>query len=404
MNLRVCYLLPRLLPGKSGVIVGGCAANCVSLAFELKRQGVDIELLAPISQDELEFLMHKPITEILTPLPYSGRGLIGRGAGSLYNLRCGLRARLKEKRFNVIHSHSGTYPYAIVPLTADKNACVRLHSLYCPLGSKGGVYSRWWDKPRVAGFIFNKLDKIIAVSDNVFQSIEKTGVSSQKVEYVPMCVDNRIFSPRPRKGQLKYFPDKDNITRILFIGNSSKEKGLIELLQALRLLALKEIPVYLVAALENQSKIRDYEVRYDYVKKLLVQPELADKVRILGLVENVEQLYQETELVVIPWNTSRGPSDYPMVALEAMAMGKCIVSTPVGGCPQLLKKGKAGILTNGFSAQSIASALEFAIKNPQLQAKIRQAAIEAANDFSLQKTTKQMIVLYEQLITKKALA
>lgn len=39
MYLKVCYLLSRLLPGEKGVIVGGCAANCVSLALELKRQG-----------------------------------------------------------------------------------------------------------------------------------------------------------------------------------------------------------------------------------------------------------------------------------------------------------------------------------------------------------------------------
>lgn len=48
MSLKVCYLLPRLLPGESGVVVGGCATNCISLALELRRQGVQIELLAAV--------------------------------------------------------------------------------------------------------------------------------------------------------------------------------------------------------------------------------------------------------------------------------------------------------------------------------------------------------------------
>lgn len=40
--------MPRLPLTESGVVVGGCATNCVSLALELRRQGVKIELLASV--------------------------------------------------------------------------------------------------------------------------------------------------------------------------------------------------------------------------------------------------------------------------------------------------------------------------------------------------------------------
>jgi len=401
MSLRVCYLMPRLPLTESGVVVGGCATNCVSLALELKRQGHQIEILAPVPKKSLGHLSCHPLAEIIRPIPSFGAGLIGKGLGAIHVLRQGLKKRLQEIRFDVVHSHSGTYPYAIVPLAVNHNTCVRLHSLYCPIGAEGGVYSRWWEKPAAARFIFNKLDRVIAVTDNVAKSIQKTGLPSGKIESIPMCVDTRRFYPREHKGPSRYFPSESRGARILFVGNSSKEKGLTELIKAVKILAEQRIPVFLVAAIENESKIRQYSQGYHFAKALIKKLWLENHVRLLGLIDPIEDLYAESDLIIIPWNTSRGPSDFPMVALEGMAMGKCIISTRVGGCPELLKNGQAGILTEGFSSNSIAAAIEFAIKHPEIQKQIVPGAIEAAKNLSLEKCGGQMITLYERLISEK---
>jgi glycosyltransferase involved in cell wall biosynthesis len=402
MNLRICYILPRLFLGESGIVVGSAAANCVTLAFELRQQGVQIELLATVPEKCLRYLSRHPVGEIVRPLPSIGTSLIGKGIGAIQMLRHGLKKQMRKTHYDVVHCHSGTYPYAIIPLAANRKISVRLHSLYCPIGAKGGVYTSWWEKPIAARLIFNKLDRVIAVTENVHQSIERAGVLPEKIESIFMCVDTRRFYPRDRKEPSKYFPNKSKGARILFIGNSSKEKGLIELLQALQVLTRKRIPLFLVATIENQSEIKEYASAYDYVKRLVAELELADNVQILGLIDDIEELYAETDLVVIPWNTSRGPSDYPMVALEAMAMGKSIVSTPVGGCPELLLDGKAGILTNGFSSESIATTLELAIKHPEIRRLRSEVAMETVNNFSVETSVKHMINLYERLLKGKA--
>lgn len=401
MSLKVCYLLPRLLPGESGIVVGGCAANCISLALELRRQGVQMEILASVPEKHLESLSRHPVGEIVKPLPSIGTGLIGKGIGAIGVLRRSLKKRMRETHYDVVHSHSGTYPYAIVALAANRRTSVRFHSLYCPIGAKGGVYASWWEKPIAARLIFNKLDRIIAVTDNIRQSIEKAGVPPEKIESISMSVDTQRFHPMVPKEPGKYFPGKSKGARILFVGNTSKEKGLIELLQAMRILVQKGIPLFLVAAVENQSEISEYASRFDYIKRLITELGLTRSVQLLGLIDYIENLYSETDIVVIPWNTSRGPSDYPLVAMEAMAMGKCIVSTPVGGCPELLRDGKAGILTNDFSAESISNAIEFAVNHPEHRRRKGQAALEAANHFSLEKSGKRMINLYERLLKRK---
>jgi len=401
MSLKVCYFLPRLLPGESGILVGGCATNCVSLALELRRQGIEIELLAPVPKESLEYLSGHPVREIVRPLSNVGTSLTGKGIGAIAMLRRSLKKRARKMCYDVVHSHSGTYPYSIVSLGASRETCVRLHSLYCPLGAKGGVYRRWWEKSTAVRFLFDRLDKIIAVTGNIRQSIERAGVLSEKIEVIPMCVDTHRFRPRQEGNSDEYFPKESKGGRILFVGNASNEKGLAELLKAVGILIRKGMSIFLVATIENQSGIKKYSVGYETAKRLVNEMGFDRHVRFLDLVDSIENLYAESDLIVIPWNTSRGPSDYPMVALEGMAMGKCIISTPVGGCPELLKEGKAGILTEGFSAESIAPALEFAITHPEIRRQRGEAALEAASNFSLEKCGKRMLNLYERLLKEK---
>lgn len=400
-RLKVCYLLPRLLPTPSGAVVGGAAANCVSLALELKRQGADVELLTCVSAEGRTHLAGSPVSGILTPLPSCGGGLLGKGLGTLRSLRRGLKERMRKTQFDVVHCHSGTYPYAVVPLAADRRTCVRLHSLYCPLGAKGGVYSKWWEKAPVARLAFERLDRVIAATANVQRSLQDVGLRAEKLELVPMCVDTRRFRPRPRPDTARYFPRDADQGRVLFVGNASQEKGLIGLLQAVKILAEKQLPVSLVAAVENQNVIKEYEAGYARAQAFVGRQGLADCVRFVGLVDAIEDLYAEADVLVIPWNSTRGPSDYPMVALEAMAMGKCVVSTPVGGCPELLAGGKAGLLTKESSAESIASAIELAIRNPEMRSVIQDVAIQRALRFSLSTSVEHLLGLYRNLLENK---
>jgi len=399
--VKICYLMPRMLPTPSGAVVGGSATNCVSLALELKRQGAAIELLASVSSDGVDRLADKPVAGIVNPLPTIGRGFIGKGLGTLHVLRRGLKDRLRETHFDVVHSHSGTYPYAVVPLMVDHKSCVRLHSLYCPLGAKGGAYSSWWEKSALSRLVLERLDRVIAATENVRQSLENAGVRPEKIELVPMCVDAQRFHPMARPEPAKYFSGNGTCARILFIGNASKEKGLLGLLAAVKLLKEKGVPVSFVAAIENQCGIREYAAGYELARTFVHRAKIESLVRFVGLVHSIERLYAESDLVVIPWNTSRGPSDYPMVVLEAMAMGKCVVCTPVGGCPDLLAYGKAGMLTDGFSSQAIADAIEATVCNPTTRKKLEQSALKRAEDFSLVNSARQLLRLYEHLLEGK---
>lgn len=398
MSLKVCYLLPRLFPLDFGILTSGRTVTCTSLALELRRQGLQIDIIAPVDEARLKALSHHKAAEIIQPIPCYGAGMIRKGIGDVYSLRSALKKRLRQVHYDVVHSHAGSYPYAMVPLAIRGKQTVRLHSLYCPLRAEASIYSSLWEKPFLARFVLSKLDKVVAVTGNVQQSLLKAGLPPEKIHFVPMCVDTQRFHPRKPKNPSEYFPEKSEGGRILYVGNGSKEKGLVELLYAVRILIQKKKRLFLVATIENANEIEQYSIGADAARNLVNDLGIEKYVRFLGTVDSIEALYADADLMVLPWNTTRGPSDYPMVVLENMAMGKCTVSTSVGGCPELLRNGKAGILTKGFSPESLAQALEYVISNPEVRMTTAKAALEVIMSFSVKICANKMISLYRSLL------
>lgn len=402
MSIKICQLLPQLLLAESGTVIGAAAKNCLSLAMELRNRGADVTVLAPVGQEKRKALASSHnLAQIVRPLANDRMGLTGRGANAIRTIHRELRRLLREKHFDIVHSHSGTYPYAVLPLVADRNRTVRLHSLYCPFRAKGGVFGSWWESPAIGRRLFSRLDRIVALTTHISQSIEQIGVATERIESIGMCVDTSRFYPREPKGPSRYFAQDQRTTNLLFIGNASVEKGFAAILEAVRILHNKQIPVSLVATIENQSGISEYKARYRQAQVFLREAGIEKCVTLLGIVDTIEDLFLESDIVVSPWNTSRGPSDYPMVALEAMAMGKCVVSTPMRGCIELLDNGRAGILSSGFSARAIAAAIELAIRNPEIRLRVIKEALRKANTLSLTNITQQWLDLYKRLMAGK---
>lgn len=399
-QLRVCFALPRLLPDEKSVIVGGSANTALTLGIAMARCGVRIEILAPVPSDCAASLHGHAASSLVTPLVYPRTGALGmlEGLRSLLLLVRALNQRQTD--LNVIHSHSGTFPYALIPMRCSRTP-VRIHSLYCPLGGEGGAYSKWWDQRFLARFILQHLDIVAAVSENVQNSLHAAGIQSQKIALLPMCVDTIRFRPQPDRRETEYFTAEGQGYRILFVGNASREKGLLNFVDALGLLADQGLRLNVVATLENANSVDEFEQTYQIAKEKFIFFKMEDRVRFKGLVQDMPRLYAEADIVVIPWVSTRGPSDIPMVALEAMAMGKCVVSTPVGGCSDLLRRGDAGLLTDDFSPESLASTLKRCIESETLRRQVGEAAVRLADDFSADKLAGRMIALYRELLNRK---
>lgn len=86
----------------------------------------------------------------------------------------------------------------------------------------------------------------------------------------------------------------------------------------------------------------------------------------------------------------------PNVVLEAMARGKTVVSTPVGGIPAVIEDGKTGLLVPIGDVQATRAAVERAFGEPELRRRIGAAARERVREYcSWDRVTDLTLRVYE---------
>lgn len=122
---------------------------------------------------------------------------------------------------------------------------------------------------------------------------------------------------------------------------------------------------------------------------------LRDRIVFLGHRTDVPDLLAASDLFVLP-SLYEGSS---LAVLEAMASGKPIISTAVGGTDELLLHGESGLLVPARDAGALASAIQTALSDPSLRNRLGAAARErAANHFSAAAASKSVTALCEKVV------
>lgn len=91
------------------------------------------------------------------------------------------------------------------------------------------------------------------------------------------------------------------------------------------------------------------------------------------------------------------PDACPTVVLEAMAAGRTVVGSRIGGIPDLIADGVTGLLVTPGSAASLAGAVSRLIADPALRAVMGQAASERARSFSSSPVIARIEQVYRRL-------
>lgn len=108
--------------------------------------------------------------------------------------------------------------------------------------------------------------------------------------------------------------------------------------------------------------------------------------------DQMPQWYQKADIVVIPTIACEGTS---LSCLEALAAGCAVVSTNVGGLPDLVYDGMNGLLVDP-DARSIAAAINRLIVDRQLRERLQRSASETAHHFELKNWRERWVgVLHE---------
>jgi len=186
--------------------------------------------------------------------------------------------------------------------------------------------------------------------------------------------------------QLKREIDEEIVKKVVFVGSLRPIKDPITLLQGFMKIPAKYPGIRL-------HIIGDGPLREELIKFCL-ENGLSSSVVFEGRKAHRETLRAISDSAIFIM-TSIGEG-LPTVLVEAMALGKPVIATAVGGIPEIVKHEINGLLIPPRCPECVAQALEKLLSNPDLRKKYGRAAAESVKELTWRKISEQ----YEEMYTK----
>jgi len=239
---------------------------------------------------------------------------------------------LRKQEFDIIHSHEYfnfcSFQSAIASRTKNCPLVITQHNdqLPLPLLNRLGYLL---DTITIGKCSVFEAKKIIALSNDIKLHLMDMGITDEKIELIPNAVDSTFFSP-----------DSENLLQtkwgmsapvVLFVGRLVAEKGVGFLIQAFHEV-VKKIPdakLVIMGKGPKETELKNLQRRLQ-----------TRNVFFIGRVENrfMPNVYVGCNVVVAP--SLREP--FGNVVLEAMACGKPVIGSYVGGMKDTIVHGETG--------------------------------------------------------------
>ena len=240
--------------------------------------------------------------------------------------------------------------------------------------------------------VLAKVDTVICVSDYIRRAaVQHFPEFTDKFIVVFNATDPEVFKPYGQEAivQLRdILAIEPNKTYLLYVGRLTEIKGVHVLIEAFHQIHTHLPNTRLIIA---GSSFFSGAAKTAYEQSLVELAKPVSKgIMFTGFMphEKLKYLYSAVDIVVLP---SVWQDPCPLVVLEAMASGTCLISTAVGGVPEVLKDGVNGLLVKSGNAVEIAKAVSEILKTPIKKAEIERVAREQiTTDYAWNRLVKEL--------------
>ena len=248
---------------------------------------------------------------------------------------------LKHEEVSHLHAHFGTNSAEVAML---------VNALGGPAWSFTVHGPEEFDKPLAIGLPekIRRANFTVAISSYGRSQLYRWAARQdwRKIHVVHCGIDHKFY---------RGFPDQPlSSRRLVCVGRLCEQKGQLLLLDATRILAAKGIEFELVLA-------GDGEMRPE-IERFIKANRLTSNIRITGWIsgEQVRDELLAARALILP-SFAEG---LPVVIMEALALGRPVISTYVAGIPELVRPGVSGWLIPAGSVDALVDAMRSALKAP----------------------------------------
>ena len=290
-----------------------------------------------------------------------------------------LRRLLWRHRIELVHTHAMAASNVLSRLAARSAGAVVVGHAHSP-----EVYRRG-----PAGTLYRLIDnctvrlcaRVIAVSEATRAALVAQGVPPRLIEVVPNGVHVPAIPPASTISDLGL----DDGTAVLCVGRLEPAKGQLDLVEAA---ALVPGTTFVLVG-------RDVAGHSAEIERRCAELGVTARVVLAGERQDVPGLMAGAALVAVPsWNEG-----FPLVPLEAMAAGRPVIATAVGGLPEIVEDGVTGLLVPPHDPPRLAAAIESLLRDKPCAATLGAAGRARARErFSAQAVADRVFGIYAEAI------
>ncbi|MGB4497263.1 MAG: TIGR04063 family PEP-CTERM/XrtA system glycosyltransferase [Methylococcaceae bacterium] len=247
-------------------------------------------------------------------------------------------------------------------------------------------------------YVFKKASAITTICEGLRNDIIGRGISPEKITVIPNAVNVEKFTYGVKPNQdLRTTLNLQEKIVLGFIGSFYAYEGLPLLLEALPKI------------IEKQPKIRlllvGGGVQEAFIKQKTAELKLDDYVIFTGRVphDSVQDYYNQVDIFVYP-RLSMRLTDLvtPLKPLEAMAQGRLVVASDVGGHKELIRDNETGRLFKANDSNNLAETVLDLLNQPEQWDKLREAGrLYVEQERNWTKSVSYYENIYKKLIQKE---
>ena len=288
---------------------------------------------------------------------------------------------IKDKDIKIVHIHSaqkGSFMRKSILLLISqffgKKVILHIHgSMFDIFYKNAGIL-----RPYIR-FIFRRADAVVSLSDKWNEYFAKT-FTIKKLVILKNVIEKPAIAP--------VFHAVDGPVKLLFLGLIGQRKGLFDLLKVLE----RHHELFkgkLVLTIGGNGEV-------DRLTKTLTEHHPDGDVLFAGWVvgEQKNQLLRDCDIYILPSHNE----GLPISILEAMAFGKPVISTTIGGIPEIVIPGKNGWLFNPGDLNALAAILSEVVSKRELLREYGEQSLLLSENYTPEAVMGSLRNLYNELL------
>jgi len=287
-----------------------------------------------------------------------------------------LRRFIRDKNIQIVNTHSSKDSWLI--------GCTRFITPI-PLI----VRTRHLSTPVTNKFVYTRLtDYIVTTAESIRDDLKKIGIPGEKIRSIPTGVNPERFDPETvdRNAARKGLGLADGDIAVGNIGILRSWKGFPDFLEVARRVTERKKNVRFFIAGDGPRK--------DEIAGIIADKKLAHTVTMLGYREDTPQVLAALDIFLF---TSYANEGVPQAVLQALAMGKGVVGTDIGGVNEVVIDGKTGFLVKPRDVEGmVAGVLKLIEDGPLRTSYGAEGRKVVLHDFTIAHTCGRMEEVYRK--------